>query len=260
MHSGLWGSLTAELAGRFRVHAVDLPGHGHSAGIAPYTLDALASAMAERFDRESQPLTVLGWSLGGIVAMRWARREPDRVAALVLVGTTPRFVAGDGWPHAMTRETLHRFGEELRACYRLTLQRFLTLQMGGSDVGQAALRTLRKDVFARGEPAPAVLIAALALLGSADLRADVPSLRQRTLVVAGDRDTLAPFGAAEWLSRAIPDARFAPIPGAAHLPFLSHPRAFNAALTGFFDEASAGPPQGRLAPAGREGPQRQGSQ
>ncbi len=236
MHSGLWGPLTVELARRFRVHAVDLPGHGQSAGIAPYTLDALAGVMAARFHRESPPLTLLGWSLGGIVAMRWARREPERVGALVLVGTTPRFVLGADWPHAMTSETLHRFGDELRVCYRLTLQRFLTLQMRGSDHGHAALRMLRKDVFARGEPEPALLAAALALLESADLRADVPFMRQRSLVVAGDRDTLAPLAAGEWLAGALPNARFAPIAGAAHLPFLSHPRAFNAALTGFFDE------------------------
>ena len=41
MHSGLWGPLVPRLARRYRVHAVDLPGHGHSAALASFTLDAV---------------------------------------------------------------------------------------------------------------------------------------------------------------------------------------------------------------------------
>src|SRR4029077_12387414 len=117
----------------------------------------------------------------------------------LLVATSPRFVAGDEWSHAMTRETLHRFGDELRVAYRLTLQRFLTLQMRGSDEGEKTLAMLRRQLFMRGEPSPAVLAEALGILEHADLRADVPSIDARTLVISGDRDTLAPIGAGEWL-------------------------------------------------------------
>jgi pimeloyl-[acyl-carrier protein] methyl ester esterase len=237
MHGGLWGALPAELARRYRVHAVDLPGHGHSPMVKPYTLDAVVTAVAARFRGEPSALTVLGWSLGGLAAMRWALREPGRIGALVLVATSPRFVAGDDWPHAMARETLARFGDELRAAYRLTLLRFLTLQLRGSDEGEAALRLLRGHLFARGEPASGMLADALSILECTDLRGEVPAIAQRTLVVAGERDTLAPLAAGEWLAQAMPNARFAPIMGAAHAPFLSHPREFAAAMTEF-DNAS----------------------
>jgi pimeloyl-[acyl-carrier protein] methyl ester esterase len=233
MHAGMWGPLLSSLARSARVHAVDLPGHGCSPAIAPFTLDTLTDAVAARFRGEALPLTVLGWSLGGLVAMHWARREPERVRALVLVATSPRFVAGDDWPHAMTAITLGRFGDELRASYRLTLQRFLTLQMRGSEEGMAALPALRRHLFARGDPAPGVLADGLLLLKHADLRADVPAIVQRALVVSGDRDTLAPIGAGEWLAERLPHARFAPIAGAGHAPFLSHPQAFEAALARF---------------------------
>jgi len=233
MHAGMWGPLLPALARRARVHAVDLPGHGHSGTVAPYTLDTLTHAVAARFHVESTPLTVVGWSLGGLVAMRWARFEPDRVRTLVLIATSPRFVAGDDWPHAMTATTLSRFGDELRVSYRHTMLRFLTLQMRGSTEGTTALAALRRHLFARGEPAPDVLADALAILMHTDLRADVAALSQRTLVIAGDRDTLAPVGAGEWLAHALPDARFARIGGAAHVPFLSHPREFDAAVEAF---------------------------
>ncbi len=128
MHSGLWGSVPQQLAQRFRVHAVDLPGHGASEPPAACTLDALVASVSGAVEATREPLTVVGWSLGGSLALHWARTEPARVGRLALVATTPCFVARDGWPHAMSGETLARFGDELSAAYRLTLQRFLSLQ------------------------------------------------------------------------------------------------------------------------------------
>ena len=235
MHSGLWGPLVAQLAAGFRVHAVDLPGHGHSAAVAPYALDRVTAAVAARFEDEADRLTVIGWSLGGAVAMRWAEVKGDRIGKLALVSTSPRFVTGDGWPHAMAAETLARFGDELRVSYRLTMVRFLSLQLQGTGDGRTALAALRRCFFERGEPAPVVLAEALALLAALDLRASVPAIHQPALVIAGDRDTLVPLRAAQWLANALPNAHFAPIAGAAHVPFLSHPAAFEAALTGFLD-------------------------
>ena len=156
---------------------------------------------------------MLGWSLGGAVAMRWAALHPDRIARLVLVATTPSFVARDDWPHAMRDETLQKFGDELRAAYRLTLQRFLTLQTQGSDGGRATLAALRHQLFARGAPTAAALDQSLELVRGIDLRALAPTIRAPALVVAGDRDTLAPRAAGAWLAEALPNARFAEIAG-----------------------------------------------
>lgn len=235
LHSGLWGPLVPRLARRFRVHAVDLPGHGHSAAVEPYTLDAVTDAVAASTRGVEEPLTVLGWSLGGIVAMHWALRAPERIARLVLVCTTPRFAAGPDWPHAMAETTLARFGDELRVAWRQTLLRFLSLQVQGSEHGRAALAAMRHEIFTRGEPAPVVLAHALDALASIDLRDRVPRLSQPTQIVAGERDALTPAAASAWLAGALPHARYVAIPGAGHAPFLSHPDAFAAALDGFLD-------------------------
>jgi pimeloyl-[acyl-carrier protein] methyl ester esterase len=235
LHSGLWGPLVPRLARRFRVHAVDLPGHGHSAAVEPYTLDAVTEAVAASTADIHEPLTVLGWSLGGIVAMHWALAAPQRVARLVLVCTTPCFAAGADWPHGMERATLARFGDELRVAWRQTLLRFLSLQVQGSEHGRAALAAMRHDLFTRGEPAPVVLAHALDALGSIDLRQRVPMLAQPTRIIAGERDALTPAGASAWLAGALPQATLRTIPGAGHAPFLSHPDAFAAALDDFLD-------------------------
>ena len=235
MHSGLFAPLLPRLTARFRVHRVDLPGHGGSATVAPYALDtivaAVASAVTGAIGGGNEPLTLLGWSLGGAVALRWARTEPARIARLVLTGTTPCFVVRPDWPHAIAAATLRRFGDELAASYRLTLQRFIALQVQGSEHAGAVRTQLRRELFARGEPSPGTLQAALELLGRTDLRGEVGAIRQAAVVIAGTRDVLTPPAASEWLACSLPRGAFRPIDGAAHAAFLSHPEAFVAAAT-----------------------------
>jgi len=234
MHSQMWGPLLPRLARRHRVHAVDLPGHGHSAAPAELTLDGVVSALASAFAAVA-PLTVLGWSLGGQIAMHWAYCQPEQVSRLVLVATSPRFVAGEGWPHGMSDETLVRFADELRANWKLTMERFLTLQLQGGEHSRATLSALRERIFARGAPSPAALIGAFALLRTADLRHELAGIAQPALVVSGERDTLALPEAGRFLGGELRNGGFALIAGAAHIPFASHADAFGVALDAFLD-------------------------
>jgi pimeloyl-[acyl-carrier protein] methyl ester esterase len=80
-----------------------------------------------------------------------------------------------------------------------------------------------------------VLRDALALLAGLDLRPEVPEITAPTLVIGGGRDTLTPPGAGRWLAATLPNARGVEIAGAAHVPFLSHPDEFHAALDAFLD-------------------------
>jgi pimeloyl-[acyl-carrier protein] methyl ester esterase len=240
MHSGLWLPALPRLIERYRLHLVDLPGHGYSDALAtpaPLSLSRLVEAVELAIAETSAPgpLMILGWSLGGQVALEWARLRPERVGALVLMSTTPSFVQRPGWPHAMAEATLRQFGDELRVAYRPTLQRFVTLQVQGSEHARDALASLRSQLFARGEPSPQALRDSLELLASSDLRSAIGAISKPALVIAGDRDTLTPVAAARWLASALPQASLVVVPGAAHAPFLSHPEAVVAALDAFAD-------------------------
>jgi pimeloyl-[acyl-carrier protein] methyl ester esterase len=222
------------------VTLVDLPGHGRSASLTAYTLEAITTAVARAVERESdgEPMLLLGWSLGGAVALQWAQSEPERVRGLLLAATTPCFVARPDWPHAMAASTLRQFGDELSVSYRLTVQRFVSLQLPGSERSRAVPAALRDQLFARGEPSREDLRAVLALLESIDLRDRLGRVRQRAVVVSGDRDTLTPPAAGEWLARNLPNAAYRLIAGAAHVPFLSHPEPFLAALADLTNESA----------------------
>jgi pimeloyl-[acyl-carrier protein] methyl ester esterase len=240
MHSGLWFPLLPRLIERYRMHLVDLPGHGYSEALVapPLSLRRIVEAVELAITETSVPgpLMILGWSLGGQVALEWARLRPERVGALVLMSTTPCFVQRPDWRHAMAEATLRQFGDELTVAYRQTLRRFVALQVQGSEHARDALASLRSQLFARGEPSPQVLRDSLELLASSDLRSGIGAISQPALLIAGDRDTLTPVTAARWLASALPRASLLVVPGAAHAPFLSHPEAVVEALDAFADE------------------------
>ncbi len=232
MHSGIWSELVPVLAARNRVHALDLPGYGASAACDSVTLETLAQHVARSAPRRC---AVCGWSLGGQIALAWARRAPQQVTRLALIATTPCFAQRDDWPHAVAAKTLHEFAQALTADYGGTLKRFLALQAWGDAQAKEVARRLRETVFARGRPSAAVLQQGLQILVDADLRPHLPAITQPALVVHGDHDRLAPPAAGEYLSRMLPHARLAAVRGGGHAPFVSNPEGVGALLAEFFD-------------------------
>jgi pimeloyl-[acyl-carrier protein] methyl ester esterase len=226
LHGGIWQDARARLGGE----APDLPGYGTSSPVTPYTATALADALAAGLEA---PANLVGWSMGGMVALALAARHPDRVAKLVLVGTSPAFVNRPGWDLGLAPEVLAGFATELARDYRATLLRFLSLQARGGDAAREVVGRLRETVFARGEPPADTLAAGLDLLGQVDLRAEVAAVRCPTLVVHGAHDTLCPAAAGHWLEAHLAGARLALHPGASHAPFLSHPDWFVETVGGF---------------------------
>jgi pimeloyl-[acyl-carrier protein] methyl ester esterase len=155
MHSGLWFPLLPRLLARYRLHLVDLPGHGYSDALVtppPLSLRRVVGAVDLAIAETPAPMMILGWSLGGQVALEWARWRPERVGALVLMSTTPSFVQRPDWPYAMAEATLETIWRRAsRVAYRQTLQRFVTLQVQGSEHARDTLATLRSHSFARAK-------------------------------------------------------------------------------------------------------------
>jgi pimeloyl-[acyl-carrier protein] methyl ester esterase len=229
LHGGIWSETLAALPGT----APDLPGYGGVPAPSIYSAGSLADVLADTF---TGPVRLIGWSLGGMVALALAARHPDKVAKLVLVGASPAFVSRPDWSHGLASDVLAGFAEALGQDYRATLLRFLSLQARGGDAARQVIGRLRESVFRRGEPDAASLAAGLDLLRDADLRHLAPSVRCPTLVVHGGYDSLCPVAAGCWLAERIPGARLALHPRAAHAPFLSHPEWFVHEVGAFLDE------------------------
>jgi pimeloyl-[acyl-carrier protein] methyl ester esterase len=224
MHGGVFDALADALQERFTVHRVDLPGHGHSRdSTVPLTLDAVTGQLLARFP----DAWWMGWSLGGLFALHAALRQPSALRGLVMHCATPCFVrapagSGDDWVHGASAEIFEDFARGLATDYHGTLDRFAALEAFGSDDARDAMRTLRAEIFARGQPPVQALVDGLRLLADTDLRPRLPGLAVPSLWLAGGRDRLVDPRAMRMAAGMTPGACYAQIEQAGHAPFLSH--------------------------------------
>ncbi len=198
MHPAAWDSLAVQLASQYRiaprVHA--LPGYAGSAAPATCTMDALTDVLLADV---SEPITLCGWSLGALLALHAAQRQPRKIARLILIGATPSFVQRPNWPHGMTPQALAEFAAAVDTDAKTALKRFIALfnqnDVNARNIGRDLARALATDTL----PSAATLAAGLALLRDTDLRAVLPGIQQPTLIIHGAQDPLMPLGAAESL-------------------------------------------------------------
>jgi pimeloyl-[acyl-carrier protein] methyl ester esterase len=230
MHGGVWQSLVKRLSKNYMLHIVDLPGMGQSPTIEPYHLYRLAEEVAEVIPGVSD---ILGWSLGGLVAQNIATTQPDRIKRLVLVGSTPCFIEKGDWQSGIRSDYFMEFSHELEADYQRTMIKFLTLQCMKAKNARETVRQLRHHFESKPSPSQKTLREGLHVLLDTDLREESIKIRNPTLFIHGDRDTLVPVQAAHWMAQHLPKAVLRVISGAAHAPFLSHSEQFIEAIDQF---------------------------
>jgi pimeloyl-[acyl-carrier protein] methyl ester esterase len=237
MHGGLWDGVVPQLAKQLTVHCVDLPGHGysnftsHAAGQSGLELlDSIVDTLSAQF---TGPLNVCGWSLGGLVALRWAQLAPQQLQRLVVVASTPCFAEREDWLFGVTGETLQQFSTDLERDHVAMLRRFLTLLVRGGTNERELLADLRTRLFNHGQPDINALRDGLEILRDVDFRAELPCIAQPALLIAGECDKLTPPEASVAMAKKLPNARMVKISGAAHVPFLSEPDFFVEQITDF---------------------------
>lgn len=234
MHGGVFALLAERLVAHFRLHRVDLPGHGLSRDEEHFD----AADSARRIAVATPPALWVGWSLGGLVALHAALRSPAQVRGLALLAASPRFVSAPDWPHGVAADVFAGFAAELRLRYRHAIERFVALETMGSPHAQAELRDLKQRVFARGEPRMEALCDGLATLEASDLRGDLATLAMPSLWIAGRRDRLVPPAAMQWSAAQSARGRYLEL-NSGHAPFLEHADGVADALVTFERELPA---------------------
>ena len=234
MHAGIFAPVIPALSKRFRLHLVDLPGHGQSSERrGPPDLSQLAAEVAGRVPEHA---AWLGWSLGGLVALRAAVDRPDAIGPLVMVAATPRFTRGGDWPHGVDPAVFEEFEQDLATDFDATLQRFLALEVHGSDTAREDLRRLREDAFRHGAPDARALAHGLDLLRTTDLAGELAALDTPVLFVGGRRDRLVPWQGIRAAAAMAPAGVAEIIPGAGHAPFIGQPGTFTESVKRFLNQ------------------------
>lgn len=222
MHSGIWAGLVDQLASDFRVSLVDLPGHGMNSHL-PLSSDP--DEVAGLILSELPPAVWMGWSLGGLVALAAALRQPQKVEKAILVGATPCFSRQENWDYGVNPAQQQAFADGLEDDFEGTIKQFF-LQCFGATRVEEALGRLGYSSFTDELPAREVLHSGLEQLYGSNLLAGLGSCAVPTLFVGGTRDrTISPetFGQA---AARMPAGNSTLIRGAGHSPFISHQDRF----------------------------------
>lgn len=216
-----------------------LPQHAEQVIAALHVSDLDAVLRHFRIERA----TLLGHSWGALLAGLYAGEHPQRVARLILVGPMPvraepyvrqvaaklpSLLGGDS-----TRfRALHAAWDTTSAPHALCRELVPITMRAGGAVDTAAIGRVTSGVCSTSVPAEAFRIGwtraplwTLTSLGPWDLRQRLRAVPAQTLVVWGPRDPNSEAAAREWVA-ALPNARFATIPGTGHYPFAEDPVAF----------------------------------
>lgn len=220
-----WDLQIEALARRHRVIAPDLHGRGAA---APTTMAGLAAEVARLCDEMSLgPCTVIGHSLGGMVALQLALDAPGRVSRLVIVNSA---ALGGSWGAGLRRGLLRLF-LRLRG-----MEAFARLNAGLHFPGpeQEALR--RRLIAVMGACDRRDYVAAQAAVDAFDVRARLGEIACPVLVVHSEQDLIT-FQEKRVIVDGVRRGRLVSIADSRHVPLWDQPARLNALLLEFLDGA-----------------------
>lgn len=237
MSAAVFTEVAALLSADFRLLIPDLPGHGNSSPCPKNDLAAIAADLECWIAATTEePVSLVGWSLGGMLSLELARHNRLPVDRLVLVGTTPRFTSSEDWSYGLPRVQVRALARNLERRFESTLGDFFTLAFAGEAIAKERLRTIRTFAV-RQSPLPDrdAALALLDMLADQDQRALLEEIHQPALVLHGDLDQIAPIVAGRTLAERLPKGSLNELRGVGHGPFLSRPQEVVARILGFFD-------------------------
>ncbi|HWS89356.1 MAG TPA: alpha/beta fold hydrolase [Pyrinomonadaceae bacterium] len=232
--SRLWDDQMRPLSKRFRVVRYDLRGYGRSAAAAePFSHLEDLRGLLDLLKIEKA--TLVGLSLGGIVAADFALEHPGRVERLVLVGPGLR---GDRQPPpkdaAAALEAIKQ-GPEAFADASMKRELYAAVRPGTRE--HARLRQMLLDNF-KALPSLRPGLIKYPETPTAERLADI---KAPTLVIIGSRDGRNLRNIADTLASRIPGARKVIIQGSSHHPPVEKPKEFNRALLDFLKAVNREP-------------------
>lgn len=235
LDGAMWSGVARTLSTRFRVLKPDLPGRGETAAEAEGRIDEYADFLQSIFDALPGPVGLAGFSMGGYASLAFARRRPEKLAALALVDT--KAPADDEAGRAKRNEAIATAGS---AGVAPIAEAMLPRLLGPISLQHADLVERVKRIMLRQKP-ETVAADLAAMRDRTDSRDLLPSIAVPTLVVVGEADALTPPAESQAMAAAIPGARLVTIPGAGHLTPMERPGAVASALGDFFAAALGAP-------------------
>jgi malonyl-CoA O-methyltransferase len=210
------------------VTLVDLPGFGRSQQLIENNLENCLQALCEVLPERA---IYLGFSFGGMLAVKMAHQFPGRVRAVVTISSNARFVADDSWPHAMDENTFASFYQLCQEQPEAAFKMFLALQARGCESERTLLKQLKKQLGSE-VPNQRAMTSSLLLLSGLDNSVALEEMECLSLHIYGENDDMVPLAAAQKIKE-FNNLDVHVIPGASHVPFISHRQQCLPVIEGF---------------------------
>lgn len=230
----IWNEQSATLSQRYRVVRPNLRGTMRTANAdGPYLMERLAADVATALDALGiERAAIAGHSLGGYVALAFARMFAERVSHIALVCS--RLAADTPEQAAARRELANRLerDDSMQPAIDAYVPRFFSADTARTRADLVErVRELAEQISPSGA---AALLRGMALRSSAEDIA--PDLEVPALVVAGGSDAVVTVEEARTIAGAFPNGRLAVCEDSGHLPMLEEPAALTAALAAWLSE------------------------
>lgn len=233
-----WQPLIPYLQELADVITLDLPGFGESEAIRSFDLESVIELIVRELP---EPCTLVGWSLGGMLAVQIAGAYPQKISRLITLAANVKFVAHEDYTAAMDAITNRQFNEGFAADPAKTLKLFCGLLAQGDINERPLLKQLRtlikpEDIrFNWGQ--------ALQLLADLDNRDVFSNLRLPGLHLLAEKDVLVPADAAKSMRQLNSAQKVIVLSGAAHALHWSQPNHVASLIADFLREPVVGDAQ-----------------
>lgn len=178
----------------------------------------LARAFLAHYNKYEQSVTLIGWSLGGMLALQLAAEYPDKINKLILFSATPRFTICENYSAGLAPAIVKNLARKLPKNQWQTQLDFYNLMFASQE--QVTRETFTADLapLLASLEMPA-LQGGLAYLLETDLRSLLPSIQIPCHIFHGTEDTICPPAAGQYLANKLPKSTITFMPGAGHIPF-----------------------------------------
>ncbi len=230
----IWDDVARILSSDFRIVRYDKRGHGLSElGPDRYDMADFARDLAALLDRLAiERATIVGLSVGGLIAQELYRQRPKLFAALVLSDTAAKIGDDESWDARIA--DIERGGIEGIA--DSILERWFTADFRARRSDElAGWRAMLTRTPEKG------YLAACGALKRADLRPYTGAIEAATLCLVGEEDGSTPVALVRETAGLIKGARFEIVQGAGHVPNIERPEAFADSVARHAERAAASP-------------------
>lgn len=221
-----WNNQISALAGKHSPVALDLPGHGRSAGVEGLkTIRDYADFIAHFMDAlKFESAVIAGWSMGGAIAMDFALRYPARAQALILVATSAKFPIPENRVEHLRAVMMGRTG-----------QAFVTDGFAKATI-EKNMDVVRRMWMEQVKTDPRVRYTDILATKEVDLRDAISAIKKPTLIFAGAEDPMTPPDNAELIKSKISGSELILVDDAAHMIPVEQPVVVNDEIQEFLAE------------------------